>query len=126
MKVKEPPRIIRIGDQPVQVIERVTPLPKRLDALLNETRILVRNRVHVLGSRQDCVDAEHDWHPWLRGVFRSMELRFRRCTFCGSVEVRDVSHDILPGVVVGGSGPRRKSDVLGWYSGQRPLGRQYL
>ncbi len=126
MRVKEPPRIIRVGDDMVQVVERITDLPPRLDALLSQTRVLSSRPVHVLGTRRDCVDAEHDWHVWLRGVRRGVELQFRCCTFCGSVEVRDVSLHILPGVAVGKQGPKRVSDVLGWYSGARPAGRQYL
>lgn len=126
MRVKQAPRIIKIGDDHVQVLERQTNLPPRLDALLAEARIFSRTPVRVLGNRQDCVDAEHDWHKWLRGYFRGMEVTLRRCTFCGSVEVRDVSFDILPGLAVGERGPERKSDVLGWYSGKRPAGREYL
>lgn len=126
MRVSQSPRIIRVGGEPVQVLERVTDLPPRLDAFLEQATILSTTRLRILGNRQDCVDAEHDWHHWLRGVWRGAEIECRRCVFCASVEVRDVSFDVLPGVAVGRQGPRRKSDVLGWYSGNRPAGRQYL
>lgn len=126
MRVKAAPRIIRVDGEPVQVLERATNLPPRLDALLSEAKIFASTPVRVVGNRADCVAAEHEWRKWLEGYYRGMEVQLRRCLFCGSVEVRDVSFDLLPGVAVGKTGPRRRSDVLGWYSGKRPAGREYL
>lgn len=122
-------RVIRLSEGVyAQVVERAptSPLPRRLDTLLANLRATRRAFVTVLGTRQACTDAEHSWQPWLSGVYASLELRLALCAFCGVVEVRDVGLDILPGLAAGRSGPRRRSDVLGWYSGKRSDGRQYL
>lgn len=119
------PRIVKIGDGlHAEVIER-TILPKRLDALLGELRDVRSRPARLLGTRRDCRDGEHDLQLWRSAIWRARELRLALCAFCGAIEVRDVSFDILPGFMSGRTSPRRKSDVLGWYSGRRPLGREY-
>lgn len=119
------PRIIRIGDGLLaQVVERSI-LPRRLDLLLGELRFVRSRDVRLLGTRRACAEAEHDLSPWRTGVWRERELRLSLCAFCGAIEVRDVSLDILPGVMAGSGGPRRRSDLLGWYSGRRHAGREY-
>jgi hypothetical protein len=120
------PRIVRIADGVIaQVVERSV-LPPRLDALLAALRGARSVPVLVLGTRRACTDESHAYAAWVTGVYGPRELQLSRCTFCGAVEVRDVSYDILPGLKAGRGGPRRRDDVLGWYSGSRPLGRTYL
>jgi len=117
--------IVRIGDGlHAQVIERQI-LPRRLDLLLADLRAVRSRPVRIFGTRRACTDGDHDLDPWRVGVWRDRELRLSLCSYCGAIEVRDVSLDILPGVMAGSGGPRRRSDVLGWYSGRRPSGREY-
>lgn len=119
------PRIIRIADGlHAQVVDRGV-LPRRLEQLLGELAFVRSRDVRLLGTRRACRDAEHDLSPWRTGVWRERELRLSLCAYCGAIEVRDVSLDILPGVKAGAGGPRRRSDILGWYSGARARGRQY-
>lgn len=107
-------------------IERRSPLPPTLDALLARLAHQRSRPVPVLTPRQACVEGEHERHPWVTGVLGVLELELGMCPYCGGVEVRDVSLDIHPGIAPGQQGPRRRSDVLGWYSGKRPGGRTYL
>lgn len=119
------PRIVRIADGLfAEAVER-TILPRRLDALLGALDYVRAVPMRPLGTRRACRDGEHELAPWIRGVWGPRELRLSRCAFCGSIEVRDVSLDILPGIRAGRVSPRRRSDVLGWYSGRRPAGREY-
>jgi hypothetical protein len=122
------PRVIRLSEGVyAQVVERTTSLPRRLEPLLSGLRV-TRRHGHpvVLGTRLACTNAEHPFSPWLEGIYAGLELRLALCPYCGVVEVRDASLDILPDVKAGHSGPRRRDDLLGWYSGQRPAGRTYL
>ena len=127
-------RIIRLGDGIyAQVVERQTAttpigfrLPPRLDALLTQLRVLSSSPIPRLGARRACTDADHAFRPWLTGVRAGVELRLSACIFCETVEVRDISLDLIPGLSSGRRAPGRRSDVLGWYSGRRPAGRQYL
>jgi hypothetical protein len=121
------PRIVRVADGLyAEVLDRTSPLPRRLQPLLNGLTVMRRWKVVVAGTRRACTDAEHALQPWLRGVYRQLELRLAMCSFCGVVEVRDISLDLLPDLVVGRGGPRRRDELLGWYSGRRPGGRTYL
>lgn len=117
--------IIRIADGlHAQVVVRNI-LPRRLDALLGELRGVRTKPLRLLGTRRACGDGEHELASWRVGSWRDRDLRLSLCSYCGAIEVRDVSLDILPGVMAGRGGPRRRSDVLGWYSGRRPAGREY-
>ena len=119
------PRIVRISDGVfAEVVERVSPLPRRLEQLLAGLTLVKRRTVALVGVRRACTDLEHDFQLWRLGVYRGLELRLALCAFCGVVEVRDISFDILPGASVGQ--PRRRDDLLGWYSGARPARRSYL
>lgn len=119
------PRIVRVADGLVaEVVER-TILPRRLESLLGELRLVRTRPARVLGTRRSCGDGEHDLALWRVGVWRDREVRLALCAYCGAIEVRDISLDILADELVGRGGPRRRSDVLGWYSGKRPLGREY-
>lgn len=123
------PRVIRLHeDVYAQVIERgaTSPLPKQLGPLLSGLSAVRWRSVAVVGTRAACTDAQHDFQPWMQGVYAGLELRLALCQYCGVVEVRDVSLDLLPDLMAGRSGPHRRDEVLGWYSGQRPSGRTYL
>lgn len=132
------PRITTIGDgQYAQVVERRL-IPPHVSSGSHQGRAascpcrpLIESMTAVrffpfaaLGTRLDCRD-QHDYRPWVTGVFGTRELELARCRFCEAVEVRDVSLDILPGISAGRGGPRRRSDVLGWYSGSRAAARTY-
>jgi hypothetical protein len=106
-------------------VERQSPLPPNLPALLGAIEVVRESLVRVVGVRAACKD-DHDYRHWLDGRYAGLSLRLSQCVFCGTVEVRDVSRDLLPGVRTGRLAPRRRSDVLGWYSGRRSNGRQYL
>jgi hypothetical protein len=119
--------IVRVADGVfAERIERVSPLPRRLDPLLAAMTLTRPLPVSILRTRAACTAAEHALQPWRAGLYRGLELRLALCAFCGVVEVRDVSLDVLPGLAVGQGGPRRRDDLLGWYSGARPAGRTYL
>lgn len=117
--------IERAGIDPVTLRSR-SPLPSKLDPLLLGLRITRQYPARLFGARRACTDAEHEFSPWREGIYAGLDLSLALCPFCGVVEVRDVSLDLLPGVRVGHSGPRRRNDVLGWYSGRRQSGRTYL
>lgn len=120
-------RFVTISDGVVaQVVERTPPIPRRLDPLLASIRVLRRWPARILGARRACTDAEHAFQPWLDGIYNGLELRLALCPFCGVVEVRDVSLDLIPGLSSGVLEPRRRDDVLGWYSGRRQAARVYL
>lgn len=119
------PRIIRVADGVLaEVVER-TILPRQLEALLGELRMARSQPARLLGTRRACVDGEHELASWRTGLWAGRDLRLSLCAYCGAIEVRDVSFDILPGIKAGRGGLRRRSDVLGWYSGKRPLGREF-
>jgi nitroreductase len=131
------PKFVRVADGVMaQVIERTgidpvtrrerSPLPSKLEPLLLGLRVTRQFPAQLFGARRACTDAEHQFEPWRLGVYAGRELRLSLCPFCGVVEVRDVSLDLLPGVSAGRLGPRRRNDVLGWYSGRREGGRTYL
>ena len=121
-----------------QVVERTT-LPRHVSRGSHEgqaascrchplveamTVVRLVDRSPSLGARLDCRD-QHAYRLWLTGVYAGRELELRRCLFCEAIEVRDCSLDILPGIRAGRGGPRRRSDVLGWYSGSRANARTY-
>jgi hypothetical protein len=113
------------GVRAVRVEAVPSPLPPSLDQLLTRLAVTDRQPFVDLGTRRDCTDEQHDYRPWLAGVFAGLELRLYRCPYCTTVEVRDMTLDLLPGVRPGRGGPRRRNDVIGWYSGNRPSGREY-
>jgi hypothetical protein len=135
----EQPKFATIADGlRAQVIEVTGVIPPHLNAASHEGRMascpcrplvesmqrVKTHQVRVLGIRADCRD-QHDYRPSMTGVYRGMDLLLSTCVFCGAVEIRDVSYDILPGLQAGRGGPRRRSDVLGWYSGIRANARTY-
>lgn len=101
-------------------------LPPRLDQLLERLKHAESRTVRFLGPRRACVDGEHERVPWIRGVLGAMQLRLDACPYCGGVEVRDVSVDLMAGLEPGSQRPGRRSRVLGWYTGRRPAGRQFM
>lgn len=134
------PRIVQIADGVyAQIGDKSAGLPRHLapadhdgkmrrcycTPLRSAMTVLRELPVRIRGTRSDCKD-DHALQPWLHGVYAGLELLLSVCAFCGVTEVRDVSYDILPGLRPGRSGPRRGSDVLGWYSGRRVAGRVYV
>jgi hypothetical protein len=90
------------------------------------------------GAREACTLEEHALRPLRHTLWReapqalrtqahegSVELLLTMCAYCGAVEVRDVSFHSPAGLRRGVLAPRRRSDVLGWYTGKRPAGRIY-
>jgi hypothetical protein len=90
------------------------------------------------GTREACTQEEHDLQPLRVAHWRLAPRALRdqalnghvmlvltMCAFCGAVEVRDTSFHAPAGMGLGTLAPRRRSDVLGWYSGARPAGRVY-
>lgn len=106
-------------------VERQSPLPPNLEALLGSIVVVRSTPVRVLGTRLACRD-DHDYRHWMDGLYAGLSLRLAACLYCGAVEVRDVSVDLLPGVSTGRIKPRRRSVVLGWYSGRRANARRHL
>jgi hypothetical protein len=122
-KAPHEPRIVRIADGLfAEVVDRSAVLPPHLEPLLNAMRgVCEVPGVVLYRTRRACMENEHALQPWRQGVYRSVELRLSLCAFCGAVEVRDVSLDILPI----STQKRRRDAVLGWYAGRRPAGRTY-
>jgi hypothetical protein len=115
-----------------QVVRR-TVLPPHLEAGAHESRRA------SCPCRPLLPQEEHDLQPlrlamWplapaalARQALRGrVELMLTMCAYCGTVEVRDVSYHAMPGLVPGALEHRRRSDVLGWYSGKRPAGRIFV
>lgn len=102
-------------------------LPPSMAVLL---RILRRVRVltplRFAGYRPDCGEGNHRLVEWLNGYFGTRELLVSRCLDCEVAEVRDVSFDTLPNLPTGRLALRRRSDLLGWYTGSRAAQRVYL
>lgn len=107
-------------------VEAVSPLPGSLDQLLSRLVVTEKRPAFDRGTRRDCTDEQHEFNPWLVGIYVGLTLRLNRCPWCGTVEVRDQSLDLLPGLVPGRGGPRRRDELLGWYAGKRPAGRIHL
>lgn len=119
-------QVVVINGRPARVVEPPRVLPRRLDALLAGLRGVTRHQVLVRGTSRECGEGEHVFGRWLDGVYGLRELALGMCVNCGTVEVRDVSFSVLPGASSGTSPLRRRDELLGWYSGQRRHGRQYL
>jgi hypothetical protein len=107
-------------------VDAPSPLPPSLDLLLSRLLVTGKRPYFARGTRRDCTDEQHDWAPWLDGIYAGLALRLNRCVWCGTVEVRDQSLDLLPGLAAGRGGPRQRDELLGWYAGSRPDGRVYL
>lgn len=118
-------RIVRVGDGEYAEVSEIRVLPPTLDLLLAALRSTTRYPFRLLGTIRACTDATHDFGTWLDGKWGARDLRLNRCSFCGTVEVRDISLDYIPGLSSGILDLRRRSMLLGWYSGRRPAGRSY-
>jgi hypothetical protein len=119
-------RIIRVGDGEYAEVTERRLLPPSLDLLLAHLRVTVRYPFRLVGTVRECTELTHAFGLWLDGTWGTFELRLNRCPFCGTVEVRDISLDYIPGISSGRLDLRRRSDVLGWYSGRRPAGRVHI
>lgn len=118
-------RIIRVGDGEYAEVTERRLLPPTLDLLLVQLRVTTRYPYRLVGTIRECTDATHQFGLWLDAGWGAYELRLNRCPFCGTVEVRDISLDFIPGLSTGRLDLRRRSTVLGWYSGRRPASRTY-
>lgn len=107
--------------------------------LLEQLRTVQAWPVAPRGTREACTQEEHDLQPLRMATWPTapaalmaqahrgrVDLMLTMCAFCGAIEVRDVSYHTMAGLRAGSLEPRRRSDVLGWYSGQRPAGRVYV
>lgn len=135
-----------------QVVRR-TLLPPHLDSraheglragcpcrpLLEQLHTTLAWPVVPRGTRAACTQEEHDLRPLRMATWPTapaallaqahggrVDLTLTMCAYCGAIEVRDVSYHTMAGLRAGQLEPRRRSDVLGWYSGQRPAGRVYV
>lgn len=118
-------RIVRVGDGEYAEVTERRLLPSTLDLLLVSLRVRTSYPFRLVGTIRECTDATHQFGLWLDATWGDYELRLNRCPYCGTVEVRDVSFDYIPGLSTGTLDLRRRSDVLGWYAGRRPAGRVY-
>lgn len=148
----QPAEFSRVADGVVaQVVRREQLLPRHLDSSAHAGRSrcsctplleLLTTQQHwpvvPRGTREQCTQEEHDLRPLRVAMWHSAPAALRRqalhglvqlaltmCAYCGAVEVRDVSYHALAGLGAGRLAPRRRSDVLGWYAGKRPMGRIY-
>jgi hypothetical protein len=135
------PRVTTIEGRRVLVVERTRVLPDQLAVLLNggrdgtgrlwpPLRVAFRRRLTLGGARSECLSEDHRFTDWLEGFHNGSDglvryLHLDVCADCGAVCVRDASVDTLPGLPAARRAPRRKSNVIGWYSGARPGQRQY-
>ena len=140
------PHFTRVADGVwAQVEDRSGGLPRHFSAEAHDGRIgdchcrpllesmegvLIRPIV-LLGTRSECRD-QHDLVTFATGRYRGLDLRISRCRFCGAVEVRDVSIDLMVDergdrrlFITDPSKARRRDLLLGWYAGRRVAGRIY-
>lgn len=142
------PRVITLDGRAVIVVDRKPPLPSTLEVLLSggrdetgrlwpKLRVAFRDPLRITGASRACTDssngdaeANHRLRRWLEGFYVGSDgiarfLSLHACADCGAVCVRDRSIDELDRLPTGGRPLRRRDEVLGWYSGARPLGRTY-
>jgi hypothetical protein len=102
-------------------------LPPSMATLL---RVLRRpqtlTQLRFAGYRADCGEGNHRLARWISGYYGTREVLVSRCLDCEVAEVRDISFDTLPDLPTGRLALRRRSDLLGWYTGARAARRVYL
>lgn len=135
-------RVITIEGRRVRVIERNPPIAPTLELMLEggrgpdgrywpALRVITRGRPLALaGATADCLREDHRMTGWVEGFASCSDgitrhLRLVVCADCGAVCVRDITIDSLPGLPSGRLAPRRRDDILGWYTGARPRQRTY-
>jgi hypothetical protein len=102
-------------------------LPPSMSVLLRVLRnAKVLTPLRFAGYRPDCGEGNHRLVGWLNGFYGTRELLIERCLDCEMAAVRDISFDTLRGLPTGRLALRRKSDLLGWYTGSRANRRVYL
>ena len=102
-------------------------LPPSMAVLLRVLRnARVLTPLRFAGYRPDCGEGNHRLVEWLNGYFGTRELLVERCLDCEMAAVRDVSFDRINGLPTGRLALRRRSDLLGWYTGSRAARRVYL
>ncbi|MCC6619465.1 MAG: hypothetical protein IT341_10565 [Chloroflexi bacterium] len=119
------PNIVKVGDGEYAEVMPARPMPATLDLLLLHFTARTEYPFRLVGTLRECTDSTHVFSPWLDGRWGLYELRLNRCPFCGTVEVRDVSLDFIPGLSSSSLPLRRRDQLLCWYSGRRPAGRTY-
>jgi hypothetical protein len=101
-------------------------LPPRLNELLIRLSDARMHPVAVLGAAtpHESGRSDHPLQTWIEGRYAGRDLRLRKCAGCEAVEVRDISFD----QVIGSAryGPRRIDALLGFYTGNRPRGREFM
>lgn len=117
--------IVRVGDGEYAEVITGRPMPSSLDVLLEHFIATARYPFRLVGTVRECTDLSHTFGPWLEGRWGVYELRLNRCPFCGTVEVRDISLDFIPGLSSGSRPIRRRDQLVCWYAGRRPAGRVY-
>lgn len=132
MQTVAEPRVEIIEGQKVLVFDEPSVLPSSLGALLTQMRITYRDDNYRVGGMSSlCAMREHRLHPFRAGrhlgsdgVIR--DLRLLICTDCETVCVRDVSVDTLGDARRQSRlAPRRRDEILGWYTGARRNQREY-
>lgn len=119
------PQIVQVGDGEYAERTELRILPPSLDVLLDHFTATTRYPFRLAGTVRECTDLTHQFGPWMEGTWGVYELTLNRCPFCGTVEVRDRSLDLIPGLSSGSLPLKRRDKVLGWYAGRRPSGRIY-
>lgn len=148
MEQAREPRFSQIADGIwAQVEDRSAGLPRHLDSSAHEGRIglcrcrplidsmtaLQLNPLVLVGTRLDCRD-QHDFALYATGLYEGLDLRLSMCRYCGTVEVRDVSIDVVVDhdprtgrrlFITTPAQGRRRDLLLAWYAGRRASGRVY-
>lgn len=129
MEIDDIPPTEIIEGQRVIVLEG-PPLPPNLGRLLAEMRVTFRADVRPGGASSICAQRDHRLarfregrHVGPDGMVR--DLRLLMCQDCEAVCVRDVSVQFAADQGRSSLQPRRKDEVLGWYTGARPNQRVY-
>ena len=132
----QPDRFETIDGRTVAVFERRRPIPDRLELLLEggegwrPLRVIHRLPLRLGGAALSCATDDHSMSPWVEGFHTGSDsivrhLRLLACVDCGAVCVRDISFDELRGARPSRLRPRRRDNVIGWYTGARPRQRIY-
>lgn len=129
------PRIAVIEGEKVLVFDAPSVLPASLGGLLTQLRVTFRDDWTPGGMSTLCMLRDHRLRKFREGRYLGSDglvrdLRLFMCQDCETVCVRDVSIDSLEQAV--GTPrrrsvlePRRRNEIIGWYSGARRNQRIY-
>ncbi len=101
---------------------------------LDQLQVTRQSPVRVRGVRSECLGDSHAMNHWLSGRYDGRDVQVLICIFCRLVRVHDKSFSILIDQAPDGRTKRltplgmerRINDVLGQYTGVRPLGRVHV